>query len=749
VNFYTSVFVKALFLLLLLPNLPAFSQESQQPVIAVKNVQYGRHGELKKTVPDSFDETGLMAALERALGDTKKFRVATRDIDKLKALREEQAFSSSGASAGNAAHEGELLASDYVVIPTLINFKFGRQHKDMPNLKGKYFRTDYGRLEVQTEVLDSSSGQSVGSYLLEDSFSTKEAIVNGKGGAPDKSHFLDMANTVGQHFADHLISAVFPMKVIGISNGQIYINRGAEGGLAKGDVLDVFRVGDALVDPDTGQSLGVIEDRLGKLKIVELKPKVAIAEPVSLTGEVAKLSPDRQSKRRYSSVQLINHRCEPLMMSSFSRFFMVTTIGLMSVLLNWSSAAEEGKRFALLIGNEAYTALPPLKNPLSDIRGLASSLNALGFHVTAHENIGNGADMLQMIEIFAEKARAAGAESVLFHYAGHGFEIDGENYLIPTVIEPPREEEIGEQVNREMQTKPLGEDQRLDRLGELRLSHISAQAIKLNDVMAKIKQAAPTRIVMLDACRDRPSLRSVTPSENLLQLPRSGFAITEGDAGTMIVYSTQPEATADDGSGPVSPFMGAMLKHIDELGLDVNELMTRVRKDVYDYTQGRQVPWAHSALLEPFSFRPAPEGYFPENKLLVEDDPETKSKQLAELQEADNSHWQQVENSLNIGAYQGYLQNFPDGLHADEAMQLLAKLGAHYDSEITIADAAMVPGVNDDQRKARAVDQTRKRIVVLGDTDLLDYPMHLSTGLLPTLHKAPGLKCWNVSNCVA
>jgi hypothetical protein len=289
VTFYTSVFVKALFLLLLLPNLPAFSQESQQPVIAVKNVQYGRHGELKKTVPDSFDETGLMAALERALGDTKKFRVATRDIDKLKALREEQAFSSSGASAGNAAHEGELLASDYVVIPTLINFKFGRQHKDMPNLKGKYFRTDYGRLEVQTEVLDSSSGQSVGSYLLEDSFSTKEAIVNGKGGAPDQSHFLDMANTVGQHFADHLISAVFPMKVIGISNGQIYINRGAEGGLAKGDVLDVFRVGDALVDPDTGQSLGVIEDRLGKLKIVELKPKVAIAEPVSLTGEVAKL----------------------------------------------------------------------------------------------------------------------------------------------------------------------------------------------------------------------------------------------------------------------------------------------------------------------------------------------------------------------------------------------------------------------------------------------------------------------------
>lgn len=267
----------------------AFGQEAELPVIAVKDIQYEREGEAEKTVSGHFDGTGLVAALERALGDTRKFRLATRDKGKLKSLREEQAFSQSEASAGNAAHEGELLATDYVVIPTLIDFKFGRDHRDMPNLAGKYFRTDYGRLEVQTEVLDTSTGQSVGSYLLQDSFKTKEAIVNGKGGAPESSRFLDMANTIGQSFADNLISVVFPMKVIGLSNGQIYINRGAEGGVAKGDVFEVFHVGEALVDPDTGQSLGVIEDRLGDIKVVEVKPKVAIAEPVSLTGEIAKL----------------------------------------------------------------------------------------------------------------------------------------------------------------------------------------------------------------------------------------------------------------------------------------------------------------------------------------------------------------------------------------------------------------------------------------------------------------------------
>ncbi|MGI9491571.1 MAG: CsgG/HfaB family protein [Geminicoccaceae bacterium] len=275
-----------LFVAILFTNGTAVGQGSEQPVIAVQSIQYGGLSEHSRR---SFDETGLMAALERALSDSRKFRVATRDTDKLKVLRNEQKFSKSDASAGNAANEGELLATNYVVIPTVMDFQFGRKHRDMPNITGKYFRTEYGKLEVQTEVLDTSSGRSVASYLLEDSFSTKETIVNENGGAPAKSQFLDMANAIGQSFADNLISAVFPMKVIGISNGQIYINRGAEGGLAVGDVLDVFRVGEALVDPDTGESLGVIEDHLGDLKIIEVKPKVAIAEPVSLSGEVAKL----------------------------------------------------------------------------------------------------------------------------------------------------------------------------------------------------------------------------------------------------------------------------------------------------------------------------------------------------------------------------------------------------------------------------------------------------------------------------
>ncbi|MGI9438042.1 MAG: hypothetical protein ACR2Q4_24970 [Geminicoccaceae bacterium] len=264
----------------------AFADESERPVIAVQKALFGDIGERAK---ERFDETAFLTSIERALKNTRKFRIATRDQAKLKVLREEQKFSKSAASAGNAAAEGQLLAADYVVVPTVLRFGFSRSHRHMPNIDGKYFRAEQGALEVATEVIDSASGETVGTYHLEDGFSTKETVVNSRGGQPSAARFTAMTDAVGQALADQLISTVFPMKVVAVTNGQIYINRGADGGLSLGDILEVFRVGPELVDPDTGEFLGVVEDRLGKLKIIDVKPKVAIAETVSVTGDVTKL----------------------------------------------------------------------------------------------------------------------------------------------------------------------------------------------------------------------------------------------------------------------------------------------------------------------------------------------------------------------------------------------------------------------------------------------------------------------------
>lgn len=261
------------------------AQESQRPVVAFGDILFGDIGEKTK---GRFDETAFLASLEAALNHTRKFRVVTRNKKKLGALRAEQTFAQSSASAGNAADQGQLLAAGFVVVPTVIRFRFGRSHRDMPNISGKYFRKDYGELDVEIEVLDSASGELVGSYRVADSFTSEETIVNDKGGLPPASRFTGMTDDVGQRFADQLISTVFPMKVIAVSGGQIYINRGADGGLSEGDILDVFRVGTKLIDPDTNELLGTVEDKLGNIELIQVKPKVAVAKPISVSADITK-----------------------------------------------------------------------------------------------------------------------------------------------------------------------------------------------------------------------------------------------------------------------------------------------------------------------------------------------------------------------------------------------------------------------------------------------------------------------------
>ncbi len=312
---------------------------------------------------------------------------------------------------------------------------------------------------------------------------------------------------------------------------------------------------------------------------------------------------------------------------------------------------------------------------------------------------------------------------MLLHYAGHGFEIDGDNYLVPTGVTPASEPDIAEQLALEADNQPIDYEDRLIKLGHMRLEHVRAQSLRLNQLLGMVEQAAPTRILLFDACRDLPDMRSTTSSA--LQMANTGFAIAEGSAGTMIAFSAQPGQVASDGSGPVSPFMQAMLHHIDVRGIDINELMTRVRKDVHAYTKGDQVPWTHSALLEPFSFRPVPEGYYGEDKL-ARHQPEQQDQLApsAAETEADEQHWQKIANSFDVEAYHGYLLTFPQGAHVEEAQLLLSKLGSLYDEGGASADAAAGAGIQiaanmGASRQFDASEQTPKRIVVLGDSDFV------------------------------
>jgi len=225
-------------------------------------------------------------------------------------------------------------------------------------------------------------------------------------------------------------------------------------------------------------------------------------------------------------------------------------------------------RLALVIGQSAYRTVPELPNAANDAKGMAELLGNAGFTVTAAPNLSQN-EMRQTISDFAGKVSASGADTVaLVFYAGHGLQIDGENYLVPVDLDPKREADI-----------PL-------------------QGVRLNDLLNTLG-ALPTRarIFMLDACRNNPF-----PA---LSGAGHGLAIVDtkaGAPGSFISYSTSPGAEAEDGSGADSPYTTAALTVAKQPNVPIEEVFKRIRIAVAQSTDGRQIPWESSSLTTDFKF---------------------------------------------------------------------------------------------------------------------------------------------------
>ena len=85
---------------------------------------------------------------------------------------------------------------------------------------------------------------------------------------------------------------------------------------------------------------------------------------------------------------------------------------------------------------------------------------------------------------------------------------------------------------------------------------------------------------------------------------RSGLAAPSGlgkgattGAGTLLAFATAPGQVALDGDGENSPFSAALARHIATAGLEVQQMLTRVRAEVVAATASKQVPWSNSSLL--------------------------------------------------------------------------------------------------------------------------------------------------------
>src|ERR1700756_3318787 len=136
---------------------------------------------------------------------------------------------------------------------------------------------------------------------------------------------------------------------------------------------------------------------------------------------------------------------------------------VLGAVLAGSSAARAENRLALVIGESAYRAVPSLPNPANDARAMSKLLTDSGFQVTTASDLSQK-ELNQKVGDFTADIAAKGPDTVvLVFYAGHGLQIDGENYLVPVDVDPKRETDI-----------PL-------------------QAVRLNDVL-NILNAVPSRM---------------------------------------------------------------------------------------------------------------------------------------------------------------------------------------------------------------------------------------------------------------
>ena len=247
----------------------------------------------------------------------------------------------------------------------------------------------------------------------------------------------------------------------------------------------------------------------------------------------------------------------------------VPVLTLFFVSLGMSEA--EARRLALVVGNSDYSGVSPLKNASRDARDVAEALERLGFEVTLLTDV-RAEDFWDRVETFSTEAETA--ESTLFFYSGHAFQMNGSNYLVP--------------VDAQLASRDA----------------IRNETWNLDGIIARLQDRNRQTLIFLDACRNDPLPQSVRGTG-----AADGLARLQTGVGTFVAFATEPGAVTYDGAGeaPNSPFTTALLEHIETPGISVSDMMIRVRNEVEERTLRRQTPWDQSSLREQFYFKPSVE----------------------------------------------------------------------------------------------------------------------------------------------
>lgn len=248
--------------------------------------------------------------------------------------------------------------------------------------------------------------------------------------------------------------------------------------------------------------------------------------------------------------------------------------------------ALAGDRVALVIGMAAYQHVEPLDNTVNDARLIADTLTGIGFDVTLVTDSGYQ-DLRAAMDSFAFQSETA--DLALIYFAGHGIEVQGENYLIPA--------DANVQSNRDVQR----------------------QSVSLDDLLATVDRARVMRIVILDSCRNNPfgdaldlTAEPLQPQGDEATRGTGGLAAPSPDRGTLVAFAAKDGQVALDGTGGNSPFALALVDKMKVPGLEISLMFRQVRDAVLDTTANQQEPHTYGSLSGvPFYLAGEPDGSDP------------------------------------------------------------------------------------------------------------------------------------------
>jgi hypothetical protein len=222
------------------------------------------------------------------------------------------------------------------------------------------------------------------------------------------------------------------------------------------------------------------------------------------------------------------------------------------------------KRVALVIGNSSYRNVPSLPNPLNDATEIASLFRSAGFSVVDVRRDLGISDMRRAISDFAEAA--SDVDVAVIYFAGHGIEVDGSNYIIPV-------------------------DAKL-----LRDFDIEDETVSVDRILKSIEPAKRLRLVILDACRDNPFLKTMKRTVASRSVGRGLAKVEPAMSDTLIAFAAKAGSVALDGDAKNSPFTAALLHNIASPGLDLRIAFGRVRDEVLKATNRKQEPFVYGSL---------------------------------------------------------------------------------------------------------------------------------------------------------